>query len=123
MYGEVYIDGQPAWHVQVDLTPKGGPDASNPTSSYGESGQDGRFAIMTYSTSDGAPPGEYILTFQWYDRTKQPQAIRAAAEGETGDQLDGMYADPNNSRYTITIDADATEVDVGRIHLKTQQRG
>ena len=117
VHGEIYIDGQPGYGVNVDLTPKAGQDQSSPIAPHGEAGEDGTFKIMTYSTNDGAPAGEYVLTFTWTDRSKGVQIGGAKGGGEPPDQFDGKYADPAKSKHTLSVGADATEVDAGRIEL------
>ncbi|MEX2286570.1 MAG: hypothetical protein WD648_05730 [Planctomycetaceae bacterium] len=114
--GEVYIDGKPGYGVKVNFVPKS-PDAANPTVSVGESGEDGKFEIGTYGTNDGAPAGEYVLTFVWFDRTKIDVLNR---EESAADQFSGKYADPKNSKHSVTVPEDATEVEIPRIELTTQ---
>ena len=47
--------------------PVDGMDAEYPTSSSALTDDNGAFAISTYKTGDGAPEGEYVLTFKLQD--------------------------------------------------------
>lgn len=112
--GEVVVDGEPGWGVRVTLVPKGGTDASNPTLSQGEAGKDGKFTIGTYAPDDGAPPGEYVLTFERFDRS----VIRIGG-GRPPDLFQKRLADPKSSEHPVTIPDGEEPVSLGRIELST----
>src|SRR5689334_6662664 len=64
--GKVVVDGQPAANVMVRFNPLG--DTSPlPLASQGITGSDGTFTLSTHQTADGAPAGQYAVTFQWFD--------------------------------------------------------
>lgn len=113
VHGTVTVDGEPGWGVRVTLNPTAGMDAANPTVSYGEADRDGKFQISTYGGNDGAPPGEYMLTFQWFDRSNV--IIGAAAEK---DLFDGKYAE--KSEHVITVPSGPQPFDAGTIELLSQ---
>ena len=67
--GKITFDGQPPIGAQIVLHPV---DRSKP-SEVAPSGQvkaDGVFTISSYEAGDGAPPGEYVATVQWYKLDK-----------------------------------------------------
>lgn len=108
--GIVTIDGEPGFGVQVTLEPVDGIDASNPTISLGEADQEGNFQISTYGGHDGAPPGDYHLTFLWFDRS----VVRLGG-GDPKDLFKGKYAKPNEHKVSVPPGPDP--VDLGTISL------
>jgi len=114
--GEVFVDGQPGNGVKVHLIPKGGGDTGNPTTSVGDAGEDGKFQIRTYGGSDGAPAGEYTLTFERFE-----PGIHIRLGGKASPDLFGAkYADPKTSKHSVTVPEDATEVEIPRIELSSK---
>ena len=113
VHGEVYLDGQPGQGVKVMLSPKESPGSSGPS---GDVGEDGTFQISTYVENDGAPAGEYVLTFTYRD-PNAPLMITFDTPEEP-DDFKGKYADPKTSKHPLSVAEDATDVDVGRIELK-----
>lgn len=64
----------------------------------GTVGPDGKFEIGTYDVADGAPPGEYKATIEWFKVVK--------AEGGAGrgpNVLPRQYTDPAKSPVTVTV--------------------
>jgi hypothetical protein len=112
--GVVKVNGEPGHGVQVTLNPVGGMDASNPTMSVGEGDLEGKFRISTYGGNDGAPPGEYMLTFQWFDRT----VVRIGG-GDPKDMFNGKYAEKTD--HMITVPKGPEPLDLGTIELTSDQ--
>jgi hypothetical protein len=110
--GTIHIDGSPAEKVGIKLWPETGLDKENPTVSRGMTGADGKFAITTYYQGDGAPLGEYTLTFR--------QVLNTAAKPPY-DELQGRYKDPGSSQHTLSVTADAEAVDMGVINLSMNE--
>lgn len=102
--GDVFVDGEFGWGVRVTLNPVGGIDPANPTMSVGEADNTGHFEIGTYGINDGAPPGEYIVTLQQFDRSQ----IRIGG-GKPPDLFKGKYADPRSSEFTVSVPESAPE--------------
>jgi hypothetical protein len=74
-------------------------------------GQDGVFEIGTYDVSDGAPAGEYKLTFE----VGNMNMLRGQFEGGL---LQHKYLDPAISKWPVTVTAaDSGGIDVGTIEL------
>jgi 5-hydroxyisourate hydrolase-like protein (transthyretin family) len=111
--GVVYVDGQPAAMLQVQCHPLAGLDKEQPTITQAVTGDDGTFQLATYEAGDGAPLGEYQLTFVWQDFN----VIAASFSGP--DKLKGRYNDPNSSAVTLTVEK-GSPIDLGRIELATK---
>jgi hypothetical protein len=88
--------GKPAVGVKVTFHPKFDMGAVKFTPS-GVTDKDGRFTLSTTAPNDGAPPGEYSVTFE---------LLRAGADKNGQDvEVDvwkGKYADPANGK-TVTV--------------------
>jgi 5-hydroxyisourate hydrolase-like protein (transthyretin family) len=111
--GEVYVDGQPAATLQVQCHPLAGMDKEQPTITQAITGDDGKFQLATYEAGDGAPLGEYKLTFVWQDFS----VIAASFSGP--DKLKDRYNDPKSSEVTLKVEEGAP-IDLGRIELSTK---
>lgn len=110
--GTIHIDGSPAEKVGIKLWPNGGRDTENPTASKGMTGPDGKFAITTYYQGDGAPIGEYRLTFR--------QVLNTFAK-PARDELQGRYKERGQSTNLLSVTADVEAVDMGVINLSINQ--
>ena len=106
--GTVHVDGAPADKVEVKLHPDSGRDEKNPTVSMDFSGPDGKFEITTYYQGDGAPPGDYTVTFR--------QILNTAVK-PVQDELRGKYNNPANSTVKVSVSAEQESVDMGVIEL------
>ena len=116
--GMVMLDGEPGWGIVVTLHPKSGGEAAAVTK--GEGDKDGKFELATYVAGDGAPPGDYVLTFKHIDRSKI-----YVMTGENGppDLFRGAYANPARSSHSVTIPADSDEpFDLGTIELVSPEK-
>jgi hypothetical protein len=68
------------------------PDDAVPTATVQA---DGTFALTTFTKGDGAPPGDYVVTVQWF---------RVAKDGSVGgNSLPKRYASPSTSPLSVTI--------------------
>lgn len=111
--GQVVVDGQPTAMVKVECHPVGGIDKEQPTVTQAVTDKEGKFQLSTYEGGDGAPIGEYKLTFTW-------QEFNAIAGSFTGpDKLKGRYSDPNASQVTLKVEK-GKAIDMGRIELSTR---
>jgi hypothetical protein len=83
---------------------------------------DGRFSFTTYVAGDGVEPGDYKITFDWFDvnqlgRPTAPQdAITKSSEK---DKLAGRYSDPVKSEFNISVSPAQPQMDL-RFNLSTQ---
>ena len=91
--GKVLFRGKPAADVDVFFHPAGDADprAARP---HGKTDAAGEFRLTTRRLDDGAPEGEYLVTFFW-----------AAAQDveEPPDRLQGKYQDPKASRWRVRV--------------------
>jgi hypothetical protein len=74
--GRVLFDGKPVPHALVVFHPlrAAGPETVRPR---GKVAGDGTFQLTTFDPHDGAPPGEYAVTVEWW----LTQATRGSPEG------------------------------------------
>ena len=108
--GMVTVDGEAVANVRIRLNPKDGYDATNPTMSSAITDEEGMFAVTTYFAGDGAPVGEYILTFKHI----------ADPSLKSSDGLRGRYSNVRKSKFTVTVGEEDTSVDAGMFDLVTQ---
>lgn len=108
--GIVHVDGKPVGGLLVKCHPVG--EAAVPTSVSGYTDETGKFSIGTYESGDGAPEGEYAVTFMWG---------QYAMNGRYGgpDKLKDRYKDPEKSEHHVTVKA-GSPADLGTINLTTQ---
>ncbi|MCA9051201.1 MAG: hypothetical protein KDA89_20835 [Planctomycetaceae bacterium] len=107
--GVVHVDGQPAANLRVTVHITGGTGAV-PQNPGGFTKEDGTFALSTYESGDGVPPGTYSCTFVWGE-------INLMNGQYSGDKLKGKYAKPETSTVTVTVSESDDTVDLGTITL------
>jgi hypothetical protein len=103
--GTVLFKGEPAEGVKVTLHPR----FKMMFTPNGVTGKDGRFNLSTGAPLDGAPPGEYSVTFE---------LLRAGAD-ERGldtefDVWEGKYANPDTAPK-VTVGSSATTLETFRL--------
>lgn len=115
--GTILVDGKPEPMVAVKLIRVGDPDEKATSSKMlvpgGLTNAEGRFSVGTYeygADADGAPAGDYKLTFHW-------GMINLMNGRYEGDKFNGKYADPEKSERTVTVAG--APVDLGTIELTT----
>jgi hypothetical protein len=92
--GEVFFRGEPATGAEVHFHPV---DSTSPPA-MATVDDDGAFELTTYSTSDGAAAGDYIVTINW--REERP------GDGEVivgPDRLGERYSKRDISKLTATV--------------------
>ena len=107
--GIITLDGAPVENVSVKFHPAGGMDKAQPTITQARTDTEGKFAATTYELADGAPPGDYTLTFEL-------QQFDPISMSFGGDKLKGKYATPEKSTFKISVSS-GTPVDMGQIDL------
>lgn len=108
------VDGKvPSSPIKVDCHNRGPLDNEHPTVSWAMTGDGGTFAISTYESGDGAPPGEYALTFHWGEMN----LISMNYGGK--DRLKNKYSKPEDSVVKFTV-KEGSPVDLGEISLSTK---
>lgn len=112
--GRITVDGKPPGSaLQIECQPVAGMDTRNPTVSRTETDELGNFQISTYSSGDGVPAGDYVLTVTWL-------TFNLMSRDYTGpDKLDGRYSDPEKSEIKVTV-MPGEPMDLGEIKLTTK---
>lgn len=99
--GSVKYRGQPAaafrvtFHPQFDI----GPTKYHPSAITDDAGN---FAVTSLKPNDGAPAGEYAVTFEWPDHFIQNTDPDPVPEV---DKLRGVYNKPEQSRFKVQLNA------------------
>ena len=95
--GTVKVDGKSPEGAHIVLHPKS-PVGTEPIAPTGTVKPDGSFVITTYQAGDGAPPGEYVATVQWYQIDK---------DGIVGPNvIPKEYSTPQTSPIKVTVKGD-----------------
>ena len=110
--GELYVDGKPAPDAFVYLHAVNAADDSKAVRPFGQADENGVFALSTYESGDGAPAGDYVVTFSWPERSG---LLKDNFDG--ADRLKKKYYDPKTSQYRLTVEK--KENQVPRYELKT----
>lgn len=97
--GKVLHRGQPAKGFRVTFHPTGdiGPLQFAPSAITSD---DGTYRLQSYEPEDGAPLGDYAVTFEWPDHliaTDDPDPKPVV------DRLRGAYSDPQRSRFKASV--------------------
>jgi hypothetical protein len=95
--GKIVYKGQPAqkFHVAFHPVTKWQGVQFAPATNTDDNGE---FQLQSYHPGDGAPVGEYLVTFSWPDPPLTPDN-----DAPSVDKLQGRYADPKKSKYRVTI--------------------
>lgn len=113
--GRITVDGQPPGSpLQIVCHPEGEMDKEHPSVTQAISADDGSFALSTYETGDGVPPGQYLLTIQW----QQFSTFSMSYGGP--DKLNNRYDDPATSEYKIAVESGQEPIDLGTLELTTK---
>ncbi len=108
--GKVTVDGSAEAYVKVVANAKEAGDPNYPVLPQAVTKEDGTFQLYSYQPGDGAPPGEYTLTFTW----QEPQGLRYGGP----DKLKNRYSNPAKSTFPLKIEK--SKVDLGTIELTTK---
>lgn len=99
--GSVTLKGKPAPGIRVKFHPQFdmGEVKFIPE---GETGPDGTFVLSTGAPGNGAPPGDYAITFE------KPVIESAQKSNYLETEIDafqGKYAVPEDSRWTVSVNS------------------
>lgn len=114
LLGKILVDGQPKDQVQIVLHDVAGVDKSSPTYPQGFSQADGSIRLSTYADGDGAPEGEYKVTF----KLQEYNLLSRSFSGP--DMLKDKYADPKKTPFTVKIGSGQPN-DMGTVELTTKK--
>jgi hypothetical protein len=106
--GELFVDGKPAVKAHVQLQAPADP-ALDQLRPHAVVGIDGTFRLTTFTSADGAPAGDYVLTVTWSDLP------RLGHDQEGPDRFLGRYADPSRPVRAVRIQPGDNQL--GRIDL------
>src|SRR6478672_10107172 len=98
--GKVLVNGEPAENLNVAFHPQGG--GSNMFCPVGRTNSKGLFHLMTRSGVDGAPAGEYSVTFVWPDGLIDECEC---LDPSLHDRLKGLYAKADQSTFQVNVRA------------------
>jgi 5-hydroxyisourate hydrolase-like protein (transthyretin family) len=109
----VTVDGKPQAGIQVALHDVAGLDTKQPTYPQGFTDEQGKVRISTYADGDGAPAGDYKVTFVW-------QEYNLVSRSYTGDdKLRKRWADPKTTPISIKL-GEGQPNDLGQVQLSTK---
>jgi hypothetical protein len=111
--GQVLLDGKPLAGVQVAFHPVAapGPDDGRP---YARTDANGRFAVSTYGTGDGAPPGEYKISLHDLQNSGGNDEVRgdeAPPKARKPSRIAAPYANPDTSGLRIRVSEGPNELE------------
>ncbi|MFO1005391.1 MAG: hypothetical protein U0929_05510 [Planctomycetaceae bacterium] len=108
--GTVLVDGKPVGMIRVVAN-----DMSDPprtiSSPSAFTDNEGKFKLRTFREDDGAPDGEYNLTFQYGTMNL------IMGRDYKGDKFKGKYSKKDDSKFKLKVEG--KPVDMGTIELKT----
>lgn len=105
--GRVVVAGKAAVGVDLNFHPLDPATAALvPTAT---TTADGGFALTTFTTGDGAPAGDYVVTMVW------PKSNNPESDAAQGDRLNGRFADPKKSTVKARIVAGDNNLPVFRL--------
>lgn len=107
--GTVHVNGEPQAGVKVRLVPIPFPaDGRVTLVTIGRTDAEGKFKLTTYYQDDGAPVGDFGLTFEF---DKNPS-------GSTKDFFKGKYSDRRNPQQKLTVKGDEESIELPLINLE-----
>ena len=99
--GQVFYRNQTIPDATVRLTPVTPPRNGKPLYlPHGTVDESGLFTLSTYRRGDGAPAGEYYVSFSWVGSLK---GISEDDEDKLPERLPRKYTNPQTSGFTVTV--------------------
>jgi hypothetical protein len=101
--GEITYHGKPLPGATLFFHPVGVKDPTFPRP-HAVVKDDGSFVVGTYNSEDGAPPGEYQVTVQWFRKSEQELKTEVEGGGRLAQNvLPARFARPETSGLTVHI--------------------
>ena len=110
--GQVLVDGKGASDALVFLHAIDDTD-SRVVRPFAQADKEGKFAVSTYVSGDGAPAGDYHVTIEWRE-------LSGLFKQDVGgpDRLKGAYADAKKAPFQITVGERDNELPPFEISIK-----
>ncbi len=97
--GKVIFHGKPAAGFRIAFFPlKELPGPQFAPSATTDA--NGEFQLQSYQPNDGAPAGDYAVTFTWPQEVPNPDPADAP---KIVDRLRGRFSDPKKSQFKVTV--------------------
>ena len=109
------VDGTPASDVRVTLHSEKLISEGEPFRPSGMTDDQGIFKLTTYETHDGAPAGDYAITFRW--ATPQKSLLDPLPK----DKLDNRFAMPTENSLTCKVIA-SDKQDLGTFEVDLNKK-
>jgi hypothetical protein len=105
--GKVTAKAQPAVGAVVTFHPVS-PTVENKLRPSGVVQADGTFRLTTYTTGDGAAPGDYAVTLAWPEKEDPDLEVRGI---EVRDRFQNRFKDPKRPYKRVTVRDGNNELD------------
>jgi hypothetical protein len=109
--GTATFKGEPMRGALISFHPLGDPDPLA-LRAQATADTDGRFALTTYATGDGAPAGAYAVTIYWPSKRAKGKAADAGEEDDVPPcRLNRAHADPKTTKLRATVREHSNTID------------
>ena len=120
LVGVVYCDGEPVEMLGVLCIPADQVkdeeiDVDSSCESSGITDANGKFAVSTYFSGDGAPPGDYVLVF----RRPSGKFFSDKLDSKALQAFSRKYGNSSKSEFKVTLEA-GKPVDMGKLELTSK---
>lgn len=110
--GKVLVNGKPAADLFVYFHPSSKKDDQS-FIPYAQTNEEGDFQLSTFKNGDGIPAGDYLVTFEWREKSG---TFKNQFQGP--DRLKGRFIKPESSTFKVTITNESTILET--FDLKTR---
>ena len=100
VHGKVTYQGKPAAGFQVVFNPATPPQTGPVFAPSAIIDADGEYQLRSYEPGDGAPAGDYVVTFTWQQDVPGPDPGDAP---KRIDRLKGRFGDARKSTFKVTV--------------------
>lgn len=96
--GQLVVNGKPLANALITLHPKSTTEGAS--KAHAQSDKDGKFKVSTYTTGDGAVPGEYAVTLQHFSTITSPEGAKLGPS-----DISEKYSSPKTTDWVIKVAA------------------